>query len=371
MKAIATHRSRALVVGVVGLVLTAALVVNVIDAARPDSGDGRDPYVRLYAGDRNQIEALLVTGDGQAFAALAQDPSLARPEVIAEDGEFAYRAQRPVWGYLAWAGSLGQGGLAGWALAVLTILAAGLACAVTALLLLARGANPWWALVVLLAGYESIVTLTPELFAFALFGLGLVLWTRDRHALAVVALCGAALTRETMLVGVAALGVWQLAHAAGAMSDRLRRALPFAWPFAAVIAWDVVLRVRLGAWPTGGGSESRLAMPGVGLVESLAHDLSPGLLLGVLLAVVLVGFAVTRAPHDPLTWVSAAYAIFAVTFSEEVWTHAGFTRALLPMYVCSVVAVLGALRQASSQAAGATAGSISYTAAPSLTTNGS
>ena len=112
-------------------------------------------------------------------------------------------------------------------------------------------------------------------------------------------------------------------------------------------------------------------MPGVGLAESLAHDLSPGLVLGVLVVVVLVGFAVTRAPQDPLTWVSTAYALFAITFSEEVWTHAGFTRALFPMYVCGGVAVLGALGQASSQAAGTAAGSISYTAAPSFTTNGS
>lgn len=364
-------RSRALAVGVVGLLLSAALVANVIDAARPDAGRDREPYVRLYAGERNQIEALLVTGDGQAFAALAQDPSLARPEVIAEHGEYAYRAQRPLWGYLAWTGSLGQPHLAGWALAVLTVLAAGFACAVVARLLERRGANAWWALLVVAAGYESIVTLTPELLALAWFVLGVLLWGDGRRGSAALALTAAALTRETMLVGVAALVAWELAHRAGPIAGRVRVLLPLMSPFAAVAAWDGFLRLRLGTWPTGGGSEARLSAPGLGLVDSLFAGVSPGLVLGVSLGVLLCGLALWRAPHDVLTWISVAYALFASTFSQEVWTHAGFTRALLPLYTCAFVAVVGARGQRVGQALGSGPGSTSYTATPSLTTSGS
>jgi hypothetical protein len=331
-------------VGLVGAVIAAAMVLNMVDAARPDAGHGREPYVTLYAHRRTQVEALLVSGDGQAFGALAQDPLLRHPEVIRARGEYAYRAQRPLWGYLAWAGSLGQPGAVGWALVVLEILAAGFACGVVARLLLERGTTPWWALLTLAAGYESITTLTPELLALALFGAGLLLWRHDRRLIAVLALCAAVLTRETMLVGVAALALWQLAAAHGAFVARVRRALPLAIPFAAVAAWDVVLRLRLHAWPTG-SSESRLTLPGLGVLDSVAHQPSAGLALGVLLALGLCIASVVLARRDPLTWVVVAYGVFALTFSREVWVHAGFTRALLPLYVFGAVVVAATVHE--------------------------
>ena len=371
---IATVRSaprRALAVGFAAALIATVIVVNLVDAARPECCDDQVPYVTLYAGDRNQIEALLVAGDGQAFAALAQDPTLSRPAVIDAEGEYAYRAQRPVWGYLAWAASLGQPDLAGWALVALAILA----CGVVAMLLLQRGASPWWALVTLAIGYEAIGTLTPELFALALFGIGVLLWTRERRAWAIVAMCAAVLTRETMLVGVAALALWEIVEHGGALAARIRRAAPFTLPIAAIATWDVFLRVRLGSWPTG-SSETRLTLPGVGLLDSIADRPSPGLALGVLAAVALVIASVVLARHDPLTWISVAYAGFATTFSQEVWVHAGFTRALLPLYVLGSVAFLGAIAQRRrveaqapddvAEAAIVEPGSIRYTAASSL-----
>lgn len=333
---------RAVVVGLVGAAIGALMVLNMVDAARPDAGHGRAPYVTLYAHHRNQVEAVLVSGDGQAFAALAQDPLLARPGVIHADGEYAYRAQRPLWAYLAWAGSLGRPHAVGWALVVLEILAAGVACGVMARLLLERGANPWWALVVLGIGYESIATLTPELLALGLFGAGVLLWTRERRAWAIVALAAAVLTRETMLVGVAGLALWQLAHTGGALAARVRRVLPLAVPFLVMAAWDVVLRVRLGTWPTG-SSETRLTLPGVGLLDSVTRQPSAGLALGVLAAAALCVAAVVLARADVLTWVVVAYGLFALTFSREVWVHAGFTRALLPLYAFGAVVVIAAV----------------------------
>jgi len=77
-------------------------------------------FVSLYDRPLSRVEAVLAEGDGQAFAALAQDPLLRRPAVMAPAGEFSYRAQRPVWGYLDWVASVGQPGLTGWALAGLT-----------------------------------------------------------------------------------------------------------------------------------------------------------------------------------------------------------------------------------------------------------
>jgi hypothetical protein len=363
-----TNAGRALAVTLAGVVIAAAIVVNLVDAARPECCDGRRPYVTLYAHDRNQVEALLVSGDGQAFAALAQDPLLQRPSVIAADGEYAYRAQRPLWGYLAWAGSAGQADLVGWALVVLAILACGAACGVGALLLLDRGASPWWALGVIAAGYESLGTLTPELFALALFGAGVLLWTRDRRAWAIAAMAAAVLTRETMILGVGAYALWLFAHVDGSFAMRLRRVLPFAVPVAALATWDAVLRLRLGAWPTG-TSETRLTLPGVGLVDSLSHQPSPGLVLGALVAIALCVTAFTLARRDPLTWIVLAYGAFATTFSREVWVHAGFTRALLPLYVFGAIVTIAELhrRRVMDQQTTVESGSTRYSAASSLT----
>ena len=69
------------------------------------------------------------------------------------------------------------------------------AAGVAALLLQDRNTSPYWALGILVAGLESIHELTPELAAFALFGAGLRMWTRDRRAGAVLLFVLAVATR--------------------------------------------------------------------------------------------------------------------------------------------------------------------------------
>src|SRR5439155_26392844 len=94
----------------------------------------------------------------------------------------------------------------------------------------------------------------------------------------------AVLARETMLVGVTALALWELMKIDGSFIHRVRRVLPFAVPVAALAAWDKVIRLRLGAWPTG-SAETRVTLPGIGLLDSLSHRPTLGLALGVTLAI--------------------------------------------------------------------------------------
>ena len=97
---------------------------------------GQDPYVSSYNRSLSHVESVLVHGDGQAFAAIAQDPSLARPAaMIGSSTDYAYRAQRPLWSYVAWVGSGGQGQLVPWVLAVLAAYSGAAATWVMALLL--------------------------------------------------------------------------------------------------------------------------------------------------------------------------------------------------------------------------------------------
>ena len=325
-------------VGLVGSLMAAILVLSMVRSASPACCNGWKPYVTLYDRERDHVEALLVSGDGQAFAALAQDPTLAHPEVIDEPGEYSYRAQRPLWGYLAWGLSLGQSALVGWALVALTILSCGAACGVAAALALERGASPWWGLVAVLAGIHSLSELTPELLAFAFLGGGVLLWERRHRASAVTILCLAVAARETMLVGVVALALASVACGIGPLRARLRWVVPLVVPFVTCGAWAALLRVRLGSWPTG-SSQARLGFPLSGLLESATKAPSVGLLLGLALLVLAVTVSLTVAPRDPITWIVVGFALFATTFAPVVWTTAGVTRSLVPAYVLGAINV--------------------------------
>jgi hypothetical protein len=332
----------ALAVGLIGMLLAGVMVAGVIEGADPSAGEGRTPFVTIYAGTRNQIEAVLVSGDGQAFAAIAQDPLLQRPELIPGDGEFAYRAQRPLWGHLAWVLSAGQAGAVGWALAAMTVLAAGFCVTVLGLLLQQRAQSPWWALALLLAGMESLGQLTPELFALGL--LGLALWLpRARRNWAIAILCVAVLTRETTLVAVAAWALYELARARGDARTRLRVVAPFAVPFAVFAGWVVLLRARVGTW-TWEQPHDRTSAPFAGLRDAF-EPVSGRITVGVTVAVGLVALCIWLARHDVLTWIAVAFALFATTFAGQVWTGAGYERTLLPLYTLGGIAALAAVRQ--------------------------
>ena len=135
-----------------------------------------------------------------------------------------------MWPALAWAGSLGQPELVGWVLALLTIMSAGAAAAAAALLLVRRGTSPWWALLVLVCGIESILEFTPELLAFAFLGFAVLAWADRRPWPAAFLCCLSVATRETMLVAVAAMLLWSFCLERPRWS--VRRVVPLAAPFA-------------------------------------------------------------------------------------------------------------------------------------------
>jgi hypothetical protein len=291
-----------------------------------------------YGRELSAVDTILVQGDGQTFGALAQDPLLRHPE-RADGGavEYSYRAQRPVWAVLAWAGSAGQPGLVGWALALLTIVSAGAVVAGIALLLVQRGASPWWALGALVFGAESIFEFTPELLAFAFAAFAILAWGQRRRGLATTLLCLSVLTRETMLVVVVVLALWSLVEEVPRWS--IRRVLPLATPLALYAAWATVLRLRLGYLPN--HSRDRLGLPTRGFFDALRVSAEPHVIeLWVLLGVALTVVALVARHRDLLTWVMAAFAGFATLFGSDVWlANYGFVRALFPLFACSCVVV--------------------------------
>ena len=302
----------------------------------------RKPYASIYHEPLSQLDVALTGGDGHAFAVIAQDPLLSRPGVLREPAEFTYRAQRPAWGYLTWIASAGQSRLTGWVLVVLTVLSCGGACAITSLLLVERGRSPWWSLVVPVAAFETLTEMTPELFALALIGGGVVLWRRDRRVTAILVFSLAVLTRETVLVAIAGLALWDLSHQAGDLRRRLRRVAPLAIPLGVYLGWICFLRLRLGNWPFFHSNE-RLSLPGVGLSKGLGVTQYPSaIVFWIVIGLALCVAAVRYARGDVLTWIAVAYAAFASMLGPDVWvTNMGFQRALLPLYVFGAIAVVG------------------------------
>lgn len=85
----------------IAVVLTVALLLTFAElqvASQIRIAPGEVPRVSLYERPASSAERMLIRGDGQQFAMLAQDPLLRRPEVLNIDEpepEFAYRAMRP------------------------------------------------------------------------------------------------------------------------------------------------------------------------------------------------------------------------------------------------------------------------------------
>jgi hypothetical protein len=332
---------------VAAVVVTAVLVFGEIAVQPSDCCAGRHPYASVYDRQVQPVDVVLVAGDGQAFGALAQDPLLQHPERIGGGAaEYSYRAQRAVWALLAWAGSLGQPELVGWALAVLTVLSAGAAAAAAALLLRRRETSPWWALLVLVCGLESILEFTPELLAFALLGFAVLAWTdrRPRPWLAALLCCLSVATRETMLVAVAAMVMWSFCTQRPRWS--VRRVAPLATPFVFYALWASALRLRLGSFPN--NSSNRMGLPLQGLLDVLKGDAPVGVLLlwsiaGLAIAVVAIAFR----RRDVLTWVVVAFAGFGSLFGPAVWlTNYGYLRALVPLYGFGAVVVATVVERA-------------------------
>lgn len=343
----------------VALGLLAGCIVAAMALLRIESMTGAvtrpDTYVRTFGGVSRPIDVALATGDGQAFAAMAMDPTMARPDVYPTGRrEAAYRAQRPFAGYAAWLLSAGRPRLVAPALAVLFVVGQALATATAAVLLRRRGGRPELALllVVVPPSLAALQWLGPEPIGLAFVLAGAIWWERGTDKAAVVAavlFSLAGLTRETNLLVPMALGL------AGFVLRRrpLRQLVPLALPGAAWLAWSGVVHARLGVWPWSGGS-CRLSGPVSGLLAGVDEwPAAPVAEVASLASFVLiaVGCAVWR-PRDEFTWVVVACALATLFLGPcvwESWQH--FTRTLLPLYGLGMV-VLATRRRPSTPLAG-------------------
>lgn len=281
--------------------------------------------------------------DGQFVYRLALDPATGRVtgHGIRLDNP-AYRAQRVGLPALAWLADRVPGVPLSVALIAVNALAVVGASYAGARLAASYGRSPLWGLLLGLSPVLLISLsrdLTEPLATFGLLG-GLLLWGSRRYPAAAAAFCLGALTRETTLVVLAGMGVWQLLPGVRRdpeeRADRVRRALWLLVPLAATVAWQAVVRSIWGQWPVL-SSNGNLGLPGVGIARTIlasggdwlaldrAHLLGHFFLLErVLLAAFLVYVAWSlprsRLPAEiRLGWVLAAVlGISASRWEQDV-----------------------------------------------------
>jgi len=282
-------------------------------------------YAPAFRGEFSGPGAMMNAHDGQAFGSLALDPLLSRPtEWIGGSKEMAYRAARPLLGWLVMLTSLGSTTSAGWGLLAWTAIGIGLMAAGAFLL-----ANQWGRQ----GDWVPLLLLLPGVLGQVLFGglsdglatglalLGLAWWLERRDRWAIIALCLAALGRETTLLVPLAL----------LLATERRRAVRLVLPFAVYAGWVGVVWLRIGALPID-SRRGRLALP-PGNITAAMRSWTWVEVLGAVTIAVLVTVAWRRAPGPEVRWLVVLSALFAATMGPAVLRAWDFGRPLLPVTV--------------------------------------
>jgi hypothetical protein len=324
-----------------------SVVADLAIPADPQA-DGRR-IAAIYDPPDRPIEAALNRGDGQLFAALATDPAVQRPEQVrGPASEQAYRYQRMAYGWLGWAASGGRAEAVPWALIAVTVASVGLLVGAGGMLLIDRGADPRLALLLALqpAVFIDLTWVGPEVLGTALALVGLVVWTRRPAGStafgasawgAVACFAAAGLCRETLLVVPATIVVYEAWH------RRWRLAAVLALSAVPYVAWVLVLRAHLGAWPSGSVGGRLSPVPFGGMVAAMSGWGAGDLVVAALILVPAVVALVVAGP-GLLRLLVATNLAFASLLGEPVWNRwPDFSRVLLPLSTLAVIAIVVAV----------------------------
>ena len=204
---------------------------------------------------------------------IARDP-LATGQAHQLLDEASYYWGHPAYGWLAWLASAGgQPGAVPNALLAVGLLMISVAGAAASLLARALGWSPWGGLVVALNPglVFAVYSDTSEPLGAALLLLGLAAYVRGRRGWAVGLLAALCFVKEPLILVPLAIAAWEL--------WRTRRPPLVAAAVIPAALWWLYLRIHLGAFPFGQGSE-RLTAPLVGwkraLIDAASQSWNPG-----------------------------------------------------------------------------------------------
>jgi hypothetical protein len=302
--------------------------------------------------------------DGQFFYRLALNPTNFSHIAYGIRVDQPYRYMRIGYPWLAWLLSLGQHALVPVVLVVINVVAIGVIGYLGGVLARQGGRHALAGLV--LPAYFGLITSvsrdTAEPLAAACLLGGLLAVRARRPLLAGLLLAYGALTRESVMIAVAALAVVQVIDVArGRRSMRPGRGdLAWALPAAAFVAWQVVVKLAVGRFPLLVDEGQNTGSPFITPIKALEHNFGHinlhqfeqydlwflELAILVLFSVAaLLSWRTTNAPlHERLGLVF--YMIEICVVSPSTWYSLDADlRSFIEVYLLAAIILLGAPRR--------------------------
>jgi hypothetical protein len=302
--------------------------------------------------------------DGQFYYRMALDPANLHKTAFGITMDAPYRFMRIGYSALAWLVSLGQHAAVPYALVAINVAALGALAYLGGVLAQEAGRHALWGL--LLAGYFGLMDslsrdLTEPLGALCLIA-GILAYRRRHPLLAAAAFGYGVLTRETVLVVPAVLGVTRIIQIAR------RRARPgaddLAWIVPAVVfaGWELVVKAATGVFPILSDSGKNAGLPFSAAFSAIAHNFAhpstpvpsaPGaVVIWDIEFVVLALFAVAallslRATTVPV-YERASFVVYLVvvfSLAPTNWDGYADLRSFVEVYLLAVLILLAAPRR--------------------------
>jgi hypothetical protein len=307
--------------------------------------------------------------DGQFYYRLAMNPADLSSTGYGITFDVPYRLIRIGYPALVWLASLGHGSLVPMMLVAVNVAAMAAMGLFGAMLARDGGYHALCGLLVPM--YFGLVTSiardTAEPVACAFLLAGLVAIRRGRPVLAGIMLAGGVLTRETVLVAVAAIAV---VRCAGLIRARQRadldRARPgradLAWllPAIAFPAWEVVCRIATGNVPLLTDGDQNAGTPFVAAFDAVRHNVAQlswtgfsyiddwVLEFAVLVIVAMMALCCLRRSRAPLHERVAlvAYLVEICVVTPSTWNSVNADlRSFVEVYLMAIIVLLGVPRK--------------------------
>jgi hypothetical protein len=300
--------------------------------------------------------------DGQFFYRLALNPLNFHHTAYGITMDRPYRYMRIGYPALTWLVSLGQHSLVPVMLVAVNIAAIGALGYLGALFAVEGGRHALAGL--LMPGYFGLITSlsrdTAEPLAAVILLAGLLAVRGRRPVLAAALLAYGALTRETVMVAVAAIAIMRVIGILRGRTRPGREDLAWVVPAVAFAAWQVVVKAATGSVPLLADSGRNAGAPFIAPLQAFRHNLAHVHLhqfeqydLWFLELAILVCFSVaallclrsTNAPvHERLAFILYLFEICIVTPSTWNSLDADM-RSFIEVYLLAVIILLGTPRR--------------------------
>jgi hypothetical protein len=298
--------------------------------------------------------------DGQFFYRLALNPFNLHRSAYGITFDSKFRAQRIGYPVLAWLVSFGQHQWVPVTLVLVNIAALTAIGYLGGRFAMEANRHPLWGLLVV--GYFGFVfslgrDIAEPVAAAFLLG-GMLAYRRHRPVVAGLLLAYGALSRETVMVAVAAIAVvrvWEIVRRRGRPGTT-----DLAWivPSIVFVAWQAVVYQVTGSVALAADTSSNTGLPGQAMVHAVIHNVSH---LGphavatdawvvefvVLLILVVMAAAELRATTAPVQE-RVAFGFFIVelfVLSPLIWNGVADLRSLDEVYLFAMLVLLGSRRR--------------------------